>query len=552
MPSDQGGIFISYRRGETAWPARQLYEVLVCRFGAGSVFKDVDDIEPGEDFVEKITEAVAGCDVLLALIGPHWLTMTNSTGVRRLDDPNDFVRLELAAALTRGVRVVPILVDGATMPNPDDLPPDLAPITRRQAVEINPVGFNTERLMTTLSALLGRSATVTDAAAIEATATADAAPPAASVERAAVPPAVTEVSAAEAPLAAEPTEAPVPSEPPEPSVVSAPSVSSFTTPPQPPRGGAVTTPASTPHRRMPLLIGAGAVALALIAGVVVWHPWTAQPTSATPAASTLPPTPSVLGSGPSTPASEAPSDLQNPPILAHRGGFEQHQLETMQAMADAARRGFAVETDIRYTSDGVAVLVHDEAATKGLDCGGTDVQVSKTTWADLREKCRSRPTANDDQSYEIPTLDATLEAVAAASPTSWLFLEIKTNESDARLKRLLGTPAAYGLSDRTVWTAFSRDRLLTVRSLDKTTRRMLFVQGKQVPAATIAKDGLWGVAVEHTIADADYVKSLQAAGLRVVLWTVNDPKAWAAVAPWGADLLMTDTPTKYQQWLANR
>ncbi|MFT3862317.1 toll/interleukin-1 receptor domain-containing protein [Micropruina sp.] len=93
---------ISYRRGETAWPARQLYEVLVARFGAGSVFKDVDAIEPGEDFVERITEAVAGCDVLLALIGPHWLTMTDATGARRLDDPDDFVRLELAAALTRG------------------------------------------------------------------------------------------------------------------------------------------------------------------------------------------------------------------------------------------------------------------------------------------------------------------------------------------------------------------------------------------------------------------------------------------------------------------
>ena len=151
---NQGRIFISYRRQETAWPARQLYEVLVARFGAESVFKDVNDIEPGDDFVERITEAVASCDVLLALIGTQWLTMTDLQGGRRLDNPEDFVRLELTAALSRGVRVVPILVDGAVMPRPEQLPPDLVPLTRRQAVEISAVGFNTDRLLVTLAATL--------------------------------------------------------------------------------------------------------------------------------------------------------------------------------------------------------------------------------------------------------------------------------------------------------------------------------------------------------------------------------------------------------------
>ena len=156
MSAGNGRIFISYRRQETAWPARQLYEVLVARFGSEAVFKDVDDIEPGEDFVDRITEAVAACDFLLALIGPQWLTMTDATGARRLDDPEDFVRLELSAALSRGVRVVPILVDGARMPRADELPHDLAAVTRRQAVEISPVGFNTERLLATLAAALAR------------------------------------------------------------------------------------------------------------------------------------------------------------------------------------------------------------------------------------------------------------------------------------------------------------------------------------------------------------------------------------------------------------
>jgi hypothetical protein len=84
--------------------------VLVEHFHAEQVFKDVDNIEPGEDFVERITAAVGSCDVLLALIGPRWLTITDENGQRRLDNPEDYVRLEIETALTRNVRVIPILV----------------------------------------------------------------------------------------------------------------------------------------------------------------------------------------------------------------------------------------------------------------------------------------------------------------------------------------------------------------------------------------------------------------------------------------------------------
>ena len=90
-----GRIFISYRRQETAWPAGRLYDLLVEHFPAEEVFKDVDNIEPGEDFVERITAAVGSCDVLLALIGPQWLTMADENGQRRLDNPEDFVRVEM-------------------------------------------------------------------------------------------------------------------------------------------------------------------------------------------------------------------------------------------------------------------------------------------------------------------------------------------------------------------------------------------------------------------------------------------------------------------------
>ena len=124
--------------------------MLVEHFPAEQVFKDVDNIEPGEDFVERITAAVASCDVLLALIGPQWLTITNKKGQRRLDDPEDYVRLEIETALKRKIRVIPILVDDARMPGADELPATLAPLVRRNAVEINPLTFDTKRLIATV------------------------------------------------------------------------------------------------------------------------------------------------------------------------------------------------------------------------------------------------------------------------------------------------------------------------------------------------------------------------------------------------------------------
>jgi AAA ATPase domain/TIR domain len=149
-------VFISYRREETAYPAGWLFDRLADRFGHDQIFKDVDSIELGDDFVEVITSAVGSCDVLLALIGEQWLTITDEQGRRRLDDPNDFVRLELEAALTRNVRVIPILVAGARMPRPDQLPPSLAKLVRRHALELSPshFQFDTSRLHTVLDRAL--------------------------------------------------------------------------------------------------------------------------------------------------------------------------------------------------------------------------------------------------------------------------------------------------------------------------------------------------------------------------------------------------------------
>jgi TIR domain len=144
IPAPSGRIFMSYRREETAYPAGWLFDRLTDRYGSNQVFRDVDSIELGDDFVDEITSAVGSCDVLLALIGEEWVTITDANGRRRLDDPDDFVRLEIEAALTRRVRVIPILVGEATMPRADELPDSLARLVRRQALELSPARFDSD------------------------------------------------------------------------------------------------------------------------------------------------------------------------------------------------------------------------------------------------------------------------------------------------------------------------------------------------------------------------------------------------------------------------
>ena len=131
------GIFISYRRDDSAGYAGRLYDRLVAHFGADIVFMDVEGIEPGTDFVKAIEGAVASCKVLIVLIGNQWLNAEDASGRRRLDDPHDFIRLETSTALARDIRVVPVLVDRAPMPRQEELPEDLQSLVRRQAVELN-------------------------------------------------------------------------------------------------------------------------------------------------------------------------------------------------------------------------------------------------------------------------------------------------------------------------------------------------------------------------------------------------------------------------------
>jgi hypothetical protein len=149
-------IFISYRREGAAGFSGRLGEDLERRFGADEVFRDVEDITSGDDFVERLTYALRDCRVLLAVIDKTWLSASVG-GRRRLDDPKDFVRTEIASALARGVRVIPVLVDGATMPAEAELPDDLKPFARRQAHEVSDSrwDYDIERLAGVVQATLG-------------------------------------------------------------------------------------------------------------------------------------------------------------------------------------------------------------------------------------------------------------------------------------------------------------------------------------------------------------------------------------------------------------
>ena len=152
-----GGIFISYRRQESSHLAGRLYDRLAERFGAERVFMDVATIDLGVDFAEVITRAVGSCQVLVAVIGPQWVTVADADGRRRLKDPNDFVRLEIKAALERDVRVIPILVEGAPMPRLRDLPRPLAGLARRNAMTMRHESFpyDAERLLEAIERVLG-------------------------------------------------------------------------------------------------------------------------------------------------------------------------------------------------------------------------------------------------------------------------------------------------------------------------------------------------------------------------------------------------------------
>ena len=162
----ESGIFISYRRDDTRQAAGRLANDLEDVFGAERIFRDIEKIELGVDFDEALTIALKNCEVMLVLIGHGWSGMQNEHGQRRLDMPADWIRTEIATALQRGIRVVPVLVDGAPLPTEAELPEDIRPLIRKQAFKIQDEGWRSSvaTLADGLSRLLAPLGTASAAA----------------------------------------------------------------------------------------------------------------------------------------------------------------------------------------------------------------------------------------------------------------------------------------------------------------------------------------------------------------------------------------------------
>jgi hypothetical protein len=154
-------IFICYRRDDAEGYAGRLYDRLNSRFPR-RVFMDVTGISPGADFSRVIQETVGSCHVLIAIIGRHWVTVTDASNRRRLDLADDYVRHEIATALNRNITVIPVLVRGAEMPSRESLPPDLAALSTRNALEISDGDFDhdAQRLIKVLENVCGEPGVV--------------------------------------------------------------------------------------------------------------------------------------------------------------------------------------------------------------------------------------------------------------------------------------------------------------------------------------------------------------------------------------------------------
>ena len=154
-----GKIFLNYRRDNSRWPTLSLYNLLAQTFPRERLFMDVEGyIKPGDDFVEVLEEQVSACEIMVVVIGAQWLSLAGKDGRPRIHDTSDFVHIEIATALKRKIRVIPVLVDGAHMPGEAELPDALKALARRQATRLSHdrFGADGQGLVDTLLELAGK------------------------------------------------------------------------------------------------------------------------------------------------------------------------------------------------------------------------------------------------------------------------------------------------------------------------------------------------------------------------------------------------------------
>lgn len=173
------GIFISYRRDDSRHAAGRLGDDLSAAFGPARIFRDVESIDPGVDFEVALEQALKGCAVMLVVIGPRWLSITDKAGRRRLDQPGDWIRIEVSRALVRQVRLIPVLLEDTPLPEAALLPEDLRALVRRQSLPLSDARWrgDLQRLIETLERIPGLERVTPSAAPSPAPSPAPAPPP---------------------------------------------------------------------------------------------------------------------------------------------------------------------------------------------------------------------------------------------------------------------------------------------------------------------------------------------------------------------------------------
>jgi glycerophosphoryl diester phosphodiesterase len=221
---------------------------------------------------------------------------------------------------------------------------------------------------------------------------------------------------------------------------------------------------------------------------------------------------------------------------------------------------------VHWTSDGVAILVHDAILTPAeqtdaehpMACQGGPYTVAETRWEVLRTQCRTVASmSKDGRRYPIPTLDAAMKAIAAV-PGAQVVLEMKPERPTAKeTADYLGVITKYGMAERTVSSSFFPDALTRIRARaerDQIDLRYLLMlrpnPGQNLPTPDeLGGQNLWGVALRADIATPGNVAGLREKKLTVVVWTVNTEQQWNTARQAQADLVLTDRPDAYRAWL---
>jgi glycerophosphoryl diester phosphodiesterase len=305
--------------------------------------------------------------------------------------------------------------------------------------------------------------------------------------------------------------------------------------------------------RLRVVAAVAAVVVLVVGGVLGVRAWSNN--GGDTSSSSSPPV-----SGSAKVSSQTPSASPSPPlggpggptVLAHRGGREKYAWQTMPAFLSAAHAGAVVETDVRWTKDGVAVLVHDAATAPGMQCSGGSYTIADTSWPVLRDRCRSPAAASTNgKRYGIPTFEDAVTELAAI-PGAQIFPEVKVDQTATQVRQFMGILENVRMTDRAVVTSFFPEELAKIRAQAREDgvriRTMLFESGKRLPVDDLAGQHLWGVAVEVKIAGSGYVKDLQGRGLKIVIWLVDTQSQWRKAKQLGADLVLTDEPEAYGRW----